>query len=246
MKIITLVSVLLGASLLATGAFAGGTGTLMPEAHAAMKDTATVNVDNKWNYIRFRPRGGVATQNACFVFYPGGLVAPEAYAPYGQALAAEGYLSYILRVPVGLSLLEPGAANDVKWFDYFAIRYCDHYVISGHSLGGVTASTYVSTQPDDALVLLASYTQEFVSIDDPSPVTSLYGSNDCQTTAADIDASVDNLPDSTRFIEIAGGNHQQFAWYEEDVAPECEASIDRSYQFGIAVEEILEMLATRQ
>lgn len=227
-------------------AIAGGTGENLPEAHAAMNDSSTVNVDNKWDYIRFRPQGGVAKKNSCLIFYPGALVDPKGYAPYGQALAAQGYLTYILKVPIGMSLLEPGAANDVKWFDYYALRYCDHYVISGHSLGGVTAVDYVNYNPNDDLILLASYPQEFTSIEDQDTrVTSIYGTNDCQISQEDIEGSRLRLPAHTKFVEIVGGNHQQFGWYLDDVPPECQATENREYQTSIIIDEMIEMLSIR-
>lgn len=200
-------------------------------------------VNNKWDYIRFKPRSGIEKQSTCFILYPGALVSPTAYAPYGQALAAQGYYSYILKLPVGLAIFEPNAANDAKQ-DYYAEKYCTRFVISGHSLGGVTAANYVKNHPDDALLLLASYPEASADLTQISaPVTSIYGSNDCQTTPDDVYASAHQLPAHTRFIEIAGGNHQQFAWYSESVEPDCAASIDRALQFEQIIQEALLLLS---
>lgn len=235
----------LSASTIATAASAGGVGTLMPEATAAMQDSAYVDVENQWHYIRFKPLGA-SPKNVCFAIYPGALIDPKAYAPYGQALAAQGYHSYILKVPFGLALFEPNAANDAK-ADSLAQQYCDSFVIAGHSLGGVVATDYIDNHPEDGLVLLASYPNETTSIADQSTiVSSIYGTNDCQTTPADIAASEDNLPPGTHFLEIPGGNHQQFAWYEEDVAAECQASVPRQYQFDIIIAEILDVLSAHE
>lgn len=234
------------AMLMSSQVWAGGQGTVMDEAWDAMKDTSQVNVSDKWNYIRFRPQGSVATKDVCFVFYPGGLVSPYAYTPYGQALAEQGYLSFILKVPVGLAILEPNAANDAKW-DFYALRSCSNYVISGHSLGGTMAAQYVQGNPEHGLVLLASYPEESRDLTGVTgPVTSVYGTNDCQTTVDDINNSIDNLPSTTNYVEIVGGNHPQFGWYGDDTTGNCAATISQVEQFDTSVDAILDTLAAME
>ncbi|TKB45338.1 alpha/beta hydrolase [Thalassotalea mangrovi] len=225
---------------------AGGQGTVMDEAWDAMKDNNKVNVNDRWNYIRFRPQSGIATKGVCFVFYPGGLISPYAYAPYGQKITEQGYLSFILKVPVGLAVLEPNAANDAKW-DYYARQSCSSYVIAGHSLGGAMAAQYVAGNPQDGLVLLGAYPDESEDLTHvTAPVASVYGSNDCQTTLDDINNSMDNLPSTTNYVEINGGNHPQFGWYGDDTTGNCAATVSLEEQSNISVATILATLAAME
>lgn len=224
--------------------FAGGTGALLPEATAAMADDAKVDVDDKWDYIRFLPKTSyIARQKACFAFYPGAFVNPKAYAPYLRALAEQGYIGFILKVPVGFSLLEPNAANDAKK-DTYAKAHCTKFVIGGHSLGGVVATDYINSHPQDGLVLLASYPQDTTSIADQTGtvVSSIYGTRDCQTTVADINASKPRLPANATYVEIAGGNHPKFGWYTDDTTGDCTATISHAQQAGIFTAETLRVL----
>jgi hypothetical protein len=230
--------------LVANVSFAGSTGALLPAATAAMADDAKVDVDNKWNYIRFLPKTSyIARKNSCHIFYPGAFVNPQAYAPYMRALAEQGHIGYILKVPVGFSLLEPLAANDAK-LDYYALQQCRKYVIGGHSLGGVVATDYVNLYANDGLILLASYPQDITSIADQTNtvVSSIYGSRDCQTTLADIDNSRDNLPANTTYLRIEGGNHPQFAWYVDDTTGSCTATVSLTAQSNIFIAEALRVL----
>ena len=233
----------LAMGVVANFSFAGGQGTVMQEAWDAMDSSSTVKVDNKWDYVRFMPQSSAERKAACFVFYPGGLVSPYAYAPYTRALAEEGYISFILKLPIGLAILEPNAANDAKR-DTYAKQHCTKYVIGGHSLGGTMATDYVNSHPNDGLVLLASYPQDSTSIADQTNtiVSSIYGTRDCQTTLADIDASRDNLPANTTYTEIAGANHPQFGWYGDDTTGNCTATISRDAQAGIFIAETLRVL----
>lgn len=240
----TLLQLLTTSSLIiaSTFALAGGQGDIMQEALDAMENSDDVYVNDKWDYIRFKPRSGIEKQDVCFVMYPGALLDPRVYAPYGQELASRGYYTYILKVPVGLAIFEPNAADDVM-DDYYAEKYCDHFVIAGHSLGGVVATDYVDAHPEHGLVLLASYPQAGTDISDQSSiVSSIYGTNDCQTTPADVSNAAAQLPASTTYVEIVGGNHQQFGWYTESVDAECEATVSRQYQFDIVIDTIVDNL----
>ncbi len=190
----------------------------------------------------FLPVQSTTRKSVCFAFYPGGFVSPYAYAPYTRALAEAGYISFILKVPLGFALLEIDAADDAKK-DSYATVHCSAFVVGGHSVGGVAAVDYVADHPDNGLVSLASYPQDSTSIANSSTiVSSIYGTNDCQTTLADIDESTDNLPATTTYVEITGGNHPQFGWYTDSTTDECAATISHSNQADIFINETLRVL----
>jgi len=242
MKITTLLSAvtLLVASF---GVFAGGQGAVLDEAWEAMETDSAVQVNDQWDYIRFLPVQSTARKSVCFAFYPGGFVSPYAYAPYTRALAEAGYISFILKVPVGFALLEINAADDAK-NDTYAKAHCSAFVVGGHSVGGVAAVEYIVNHPEDGLVLLASYPQDTTSIAASNTiVSSIYGTNDCQTTLEDIDNSTDNLPAaSTTYLEITGGNHPQFGWYTDSTTGECAATISHADQAALFINETLRVL----
>lgn len=59
-------------------------------ALADMESTKYVTVEDKAGYIAFEPAGGF--YNKGIIFYPGGSVDEESYAPLLHAIAEEGYL----------------------------------------------------------------------------------------------------------------------------------------------------------
>ncbi|MEX0827887.1 MAG: alpha/beta hydrolase [Haliea sp.] len=147
----------------------------------------------------------------CLVFYPGGLVQPLAYAPLMQKLADAGFTAYLLKVPMSLAVLDANAADAILEDDS---NRCRHYVISGHSLGGVMAARYVLHKPDYGLILLAAYPQASKSLaQHPAPVLSITASLDGLSTPEKVTARDYLLPGHARRLTIEGGNHAQFGWY---------------------------------
>ena len=102
----------------------------MPQAREALESDARVVVQrDRW--IVFEPQVGISSTG--FILYPGGRVQAEAYAPLGKAVADKGFLAVIVPMPFNLAILAPDAADAVI-DDYAQVR---HWVIGGHSLGGV-------------------------------------------------------------------------------------------------------------
>jgi dienelactone hydrolase len=181
----------------------------MPEALRALESDSSVAIqDEPW--LIFQPQYN--SPKTGLILYPGGRVDPEAYAPLARSIASEGYLVVIVPMPLNLAVFAPGRASDVT--DYFP--EIESWTIGGHSLGGTMAANFTKDHPDavDGLLLLASYP---ASSDDlsslPLRVTSIYATRDGFTSLEEIDASRANLPDSTRWVRIVGGNHSQFGWY---------------------------------
>ena len=105
------------------------------------------------DYIEFMPK---ETPTKGFIFYPGGLVEPKAYAPLCRKIAQQGYLVVIPKMTCNLAVLSPDKAETVQQ------KHADikTWAIGGHSLGGVVASKYASTHSSiSGVVLYASYPQ---------------------------------------------------------------------------------------
>lgn len=213
-------------------------GALMQPALDALKSDSAVKVEQA-AWITFTPTTGTPTTG--LIFYPGGRVQAEAYAPAAHRMAAEGYQVVIVPMPLQLAIFGINKANDV----IAAYPTIEHWVLSGHSLGGSMAANYVKANPGKiaGLVLLASYPQAsdtLASFDD-LVVATVYGTLDGLATPAKIDDSRPYLPTDTLYVPIEGGNHAQFGWYG-DQAGDNPATITREAQQDQVVEATFTVL----
>jgi pimeloyl-ACP methyl ester carboxylesterase len=212
----------------------------MPEALAALDSNGAVRVETD-PWLEFWPQDRQPSSGV--ILYPGGRVDPRAYAPAARALAEEGSLAVITPMPLNLAFFDMAAAADVM----AAYPQIETWIVGGHSLGGVAASTFASGNAGlaDGLFFWASYpTGDALAGSTETAVTSIYATNDGLTTLEDIEASRANLPAGTRWVEIVGGNHAQFGWYG-DQPGDGQAVISRQEQQEqviAATAEMLEML----
>ena len=144
------------------------------------------------------------------IYYPGGLVEPEAYAVTAQGIADAGYLVVIPKMPLNLAFTDINRANRIR-ADYPEI---ESWVIGGHSLGGAMAAEYAKNNVDslDGLIMLASYpanNKDYVNF--PIPILNIIGSND--PGAPKQEEFYEAVADSASLFVIEGGNHRQYADY---------------------------------
>lgn len=174
-----------------------------------LESSEAVLVD-KGNWITFQPAGQTPTIG--FIFYPGGNVDHQAYAPPLHQIAAQGFLVVDVSMPFDLAVLAPGKALDV----IKAYPQVNTWVIGGHSLGGAMAARAIDSNPGrmQGLVLWAGYPAESNSLAATEiAVLSIYGTQDGLSDPAKIERYAPLLPQDTRWIEIQGGNHAQFGYY---------------------------------
>lgn len=213
----------------------------MPEALAALQSDDTVRVETE-PWLEFWPQDGRPSSGV--ILYPGGRVDPRSYAPAARALAEQGYLVVIPPMPLNLAFFDLNTAAEIM----AAYPQIETWVVGGHSLGGVAASTFVAANPGlaDGLLLWASYPAgDALAADTQTAVTSIYATNDGLTTLDDIAASRANLPPDTHWVEITGGNHGQFGWYG-DQPGDGQATISRQEQQDQIIAATAEMLQTLQ
>ena len=174
-------------------------------AAAALVTDAAVTVERTDGAIAFIP----SEARAGFIFYPGGLVPAEAYAPLMRALAEEGVLCIVPEMPFRLAVLDMNAADGI------AAQYPEiiRWAIGGHSLGGAMAASYAAGHAGDfsALVLLAAYST--ADLPDSLPVVSIYGDADGVMNREKYAEYRQNLPENAVELVIPGGNHAQFGDY---------------------------------
>ena len=165
------------------------------------------DVQLKDGLLIFRPN---STADRGLIYYPGGLVDPEAYAVTAQGIADAGYLVVIPKMPLNLAFMGINRADGIL-ADYPEI---DSWVIGGHSLGGAMAAEYAKNNKDniDGLIMFASYPANYEDfIDFPIPILTIIGSRD--PGAPKQKGLFEAISDSARLIVIEGGNHRQYADY---------------------------------
>lgn len=218
------------------------TGALLPTAQAALTPDAQVVVQQE-GWLIFTPTDTQPTTG--LIFYPGGKVQAEAYAPTAHQLASEGFFVVIVPMPLNLAVFDINAADRV----IAAYPEIQHWALGGHSLGGAMAANYVKSHPDgvSGLVLWAAYPQASDSLADRDTllVTSIYGTRDGLATLDKIDAARPYLPASTVYVPIEGGNHANFGWYGEqpgDLAADISRE-EQQQQIFEATRDVLQRLS---
>ena len=174
-----------------------------------------------------------------FIFYPGGLVDPAAYAPLMKQLSEQGIMTVIVPMPLDLAVFGVNKANDV----IAAYPDIKHWIIGGHSLGGSMAAEYVKGNPSavQGLTFLASYPADSTNLSAlPIKVTSIYGTNDGVARNVFND-SLTRLPAGTPLVIIDGGNHAQFGNYGPQ-SGDGVATISREDQQQQTVQAIVELV----
>lgn len=190
---------------------------------------------------RFTP--AVDTAAVGLVFYPGALVEPDAYAPMAQAIAESGYEVVILELPfrmapLGQHRLELAQRTLAILEDDSRRR---RWVVGGHSKGGALAAAFARDYESEIAGLLligTSHPRE----DDLSrlalDVTKIFASEDGLASEEEIHQFAPNLPPTTTWARIPGGNHAQFGWYGWQLG-DGTATITRAEQQAATVQAIL-------
>ncbi|MBQ7223216.1 MAG: alpha/beta fold hydrolase [Erysipelotrichaceae bacterium] len=150
---------------------------------------------------------GPGTDKA-IIFYPGGKVAEEAYAPLLFELAEQGADCFLVRMPLRMAVLGVSSADKIMaGYDY------PQWYLMGHSLGGSAAALYAAKNPEKlaGLILLASYSTR--KLPDDLRLLSIYGSEDGCLELKVYEEKKSLWPNDSQELVIAGGNHCQFGSY---------------------------------
>lgn len=175
---------------------------------------------------------------AALIFYPGGKVDYEAYAPLMRAYAQEGILCILPEMPLQLAVLDSNAAE--RYRDLYP--EIDTWYIGGHSLGGAMAASHVGEHVEeyDGLVLLASYSTADLSAADLN-VISIYGTNDQVMNREKYEEYRSYLPEDFSEIVIEGGCHAYFGSYGVQKG-DGEPSVTNMEQIEETVQITLDMM----
>jgi len=176
-------------------------------ALASLQSTKTVTVHTiQKDILVFSPK----EPKAGMIFYPGGKVQYEAYAPLMHSLAEQGIVSVLVHMPCNLAVFNVNAADGIKK-EFPSIS---RWYLGGHSLGGSMAASYVQRHIGEyeGVVLLAAYSTADLT-NTGMKVLSIYGSNDNVLNREKYQRYRGNLPKDTIEYVIAGGCHAYFGSY---------------------------------
>lgn len=143
--------------------------------------------------------------DTALIFYPGAKVEYTSYLPLLTQISGNGTDCFLVEMPFNLAFMGINSADDIiKEYDY------GHYVMSGHSLGGVMAAQYVNeTNNTDALILLGAYSTKHID----KPVLSIYGSQDKVLNMEAYNENHQLISKNLTEVVIDGGNHAQIGNY---------------------------------
>ncbi len=178
-----------------------------PQANARtdLVSTDLVTVTGTSTTIIFEPTVPYTTG---IVFYPGGKVAFESYAPLLFSLAENGIYCVDCHMPLDYAFTGIHKADTV-------IRAKPEltWYIAGHSLGGAMAAFYAKDAENlTGIIFLAAYSTADLS-DTGLKALTIYGSNDHVLNIQKLQECVSNLPADQQTVVIQGGNHCQFGDY---------------------------------
>ena len=168
------------------------------------------------------------------IFYPGGKVERDAYIPLMRALANQGMLCVLIKMPFNLAVFDVNAADGItEQFPEITSWY-----IGGHSLGGSMAASYVAKQTAtfQGLILLASYSTANLQ-NSGLDVLSIYGDKDGVLNRDKYNENKSNLPQNFVEYVIEGGNHAYFGMYGKQKG-DGEATVNNIYQITITAYQI--------
>ncbi len=207
-------------------------------AMEALVDNETLEIyqlqDDAWVFAPEEMSG----QEKGLIFYPGGKVAYEAYAPLLRMLAESGFVCVLPQMPANLAVLDMDAAKAYP----AQFPQITEWYLGGHSLGGSMAAGYAAdhAQEYEGLILLASYSTADLK-DTGLQVLSIYGSEDKVLNLEKYAEYKGNLPADFQEMVIEGGCHAYFGSYgpqEGDGTP----AISNEEQLQVTVERIVEFI----
>jgi len=211
----------------------------LPEAMEALESDDLVVV-TKEPWLTFSPTK--STQKSGFIFYPGGRIDTRAYSSLMKTIASDGYLVVVPEMPMNMVVFNSDIADEII-ADYPEI---DHWVMGGHSVGGVAAAQYTDKNPEviDGLAIWASYPADSTNISGLDiPVLLIYGSLEERVNDTSVGERKHLLPKDTLYIRIDGGDHHQFGSYV--IKPEEHlATTSRASQHEQIIQATLDIIST--
>jgi pimeloyl-ACP methyl ester carboxylesterase len=159
-------------------------------------------------YLEVAPQRDAET---LLIFYPGGLVRPQAYEWLGVALAPHGVRTLIPVFPADLAVLGSNRAERL-----LTLAEGARVVLGGHSLGGAMAARFALGHPEavSGLVLMGAFSAEGDDLSAlPLELLVLAAEHDALATLAEVRGGLARLPPTARLTVVRGAVHSFFGRY---------------------------------
>lgn len=214
-----------------------------------LESDSKLTVTETSRFISFRPNA--SSQPVGLIFFPGGMVQPEAYAPMSRTIAEQGYSVFIVKLPFGSAPLKSQEADVINQALEIisSNESIQHWFVGGHSRGAAIASRFAYAHGDsfDGLILIGTShpkEQAFDLSDSTLAVTKIYASNDGLASPDEVKDNAIYLPANTTWVLIEGGNHSQFGYFGK-LLFDNPATISREQQQELTIEAILSALSRK-
>lgn len=168
-----------------------------------------LTIQDKGNYLILSPQS-IDGEKKSIIYYPGGLVAPEAYLyKMGHTAICLEKTVYIIRAPFNAAIFRVNAARSI----------IHHYElgpvwVGGHSLGGISAARFAAGHREmvSGVFLFGSYSDRDLG-DFEGRIVSVMGLQDQIINWDNYEQAKKNLPPDAILLEIQGLNHSDFGSY---------------------------------
>lgn len=197
-----------------------------------------LNFDYTRNYITISSKNNNEESKFGLIFSPGAFIKEDAYLPILSELSKRGIKIYILKS----SLFGVGDMSSI-----LLKSNIKNYILVGHSFGGSKLLNYLKQENKylelvKGVVLLSSYGQNSQNFSGSNiKFISVVGSDDKIINFEKYENYKNNLPSSTKYLYIDGGNHSYFGNYGLQYG-DSEGLISRELQQFIVIREILKLL----
>ena len=197
----------------------------------AVESDRYVTVARTDRALEFRPL--VNRRNAGMIFLPGAMVEPTAYAPLLKKVAAAGYSTHLVYLPMRCAFTESQVRQLFRAIhEVMASEPKTTWVLAGHSRGGMLAARFLHENRTGlaGLALIGTtHPRDFSLAGVTMPVAKIYGTRDGVASFDKIRQNRHLLPPDTTWVEIEGGNHVQFGYYRHQLG-DGDATISRAEQ----------------
>jgi pimeloyl-ACP methyl ester carboxylesterase len=187
---------------------------------------------------------------AALLFFPGGLVHPDAYAPLLRMVAESGHRAVLVKLPSLGGRHAAGAEGRReavrRGLEIIGNDPARSWVVAGHSLGGAIAALLAAEAPPGVrgLALIATtHPRDHSLTGFPHPVMKIYGTRDGVAPLDRMRSNAHRLPEGTEWLAIEGGNHSRFGYYGFQLG-DRRATISRAEQQAATGAALLRLLRT--